>query len=193
MRRLSAFALTATLTAVAATPALAQSPPDPAARIAKQQAAMKALSWMDGVWRGPAVTTRPGGQKITVTQTERSGPLLDGSVHVVEGRGYNADGTTGFNALGIISYDPDTNAYSMRSYAMGRAGDFPLTLIPNGAVWTIPAGPATLRYTITAKDGVWHEVGERVVEGQPPVQFFEMTLKRIGDSSWPTAGAIPPN
>jgi len=190
--RLSALALTAIL-AVAATPALAQYPANPAERLAKQQEAMKALSWMDGVWRGPAHTTLPDGRKVTVTQTERSGPLLGGSVHVVEGRGYNADGSTGFNALGIISYDPDTKAYSMRSYAMGRAGDFPMTLTPTGAVWTIPAGPATLRYTITAKDGTWHEVGERVVEGQPPVQFFEMTLKRVGDSSWPTAGAIPPN
>jgi hypothetical protein len=190
MRALSVLVLAATL---AAAPAWAQGPPDPAARIARQQAAMKALSWMDGVWRGPAMTTRPGGQKLTVTQTERSGPLLGGAVHVVEGRGYNADGSTGFNALGIISYDPDKDAYSMRSYAMGQAGDFPLTVTPNGAIWTIAAGPATIRYTITAKDGVWHEVGERVVEGQPPVQFFEMTLKRIGDSSWPAAGAIPPN
>ncbi len=154
---------------------------------------MKALSWMDGVWRGPAVTTRPGGVKITVTQTERSGPLLGGAVHVVEGRGYNADGSTGFNALGIISYDPDKDAYSMRSYAMGQAGDFPMVLTPTGAVWTIPAGPATIRYTITAQDGVWHEVGERVVEGQPPMPFFEMTLKRVGDSEWPSAGAIPPH
>ena len=192
MHVLSALALVLTLSAAAA-PALAQGPPDPGDRIVKQQAAMKALSWMDGVWRGTAVTTRPGGAKITVTQTERSGPLLGGSVHVVEGRGYNADGTTGFNALGIISYDPDKEAYSMRSYALGRAGDFPMVLSPTGAVWTIPAGPATLRYTITAQDGVWREVGERVVEGQPPAQFFEMTLKRIGDSEWPGAGAIPPN
>ena len=191
MRVLSALALTMIL--AAATPVLAQGRPDQAARTAKQQAAMKALSWMDGVWRGSATTTRPDGRKITVTQTERSGPLLGGAVHVVEGRGYNADGSTGFNALGIISYDPDKEAYSMRSYAMSMAGDFPMTLTPTGAVWTIPAGPATLRYTITAKDGVWHEVGERVVEGQPAVPFFEMTLKRIGDSEWPTAGAIPPN
>jgi hypothetical protein len=192
MRALSVLVLATTLVAAAA-PALAQSPPDPAARIAKQQAAMKALSWMDGVWRGPAVTIRPGGAKIAVTQTERSGPLLGGAVHVVEGRGYNADGSTGFNALGIISYDPDKDAYSMRSYAMGQVGDFPLTLTPDGAIWTIPAGPATIRYTITAKDGVWREIGERVVEGQPPAPFFEMTLKRVGDSSWPGAGAIPPN
>ena len=190
MRVLSALIVTAVL---AAAPAFAQGPPDAAARIAKQQAAIKALSWMDGVWRGPAITTRAGGVKVTITQTERSGPLLGGALHVVEGRGYNADGSTGFNALGIISYDPDKEAYSMRSYAMGVAGDFPMTLTPTGAVWTIPAGPATFRYTITAKDGVWHEVGERVVEGQPSTVFFEMTLKRIGDSSWPTAGAIPPN
>jgi hypothetical protein len=173
--------------------ALAQTPPNPAARIAQQKEAMKALAWMDGVWRGPAVTTGPGGRRIEVTQTERSGPLLDGSVHVVEGRAYNADGSTGFNALGIISYDPDAKAYSMRSYAMGHAGDFPLTVTPTGAVWTIPAGPATIRYTITAKDGVWHEVGERMVPGQPGQPFFEMTLKRVGDSSWPAAGAIAPN
>jgi hypothetical protein len=192
MRILPALVFVATLTTAAA-PAFAQGPPDPAARIAKQQAAMKALSWMDGVWRGPAVTTRPGGVKVTITQTERSGPLLGGAVHVVEGRGYNAGGSTGFNALGIISYDPDKEAYSMRSYAMGQAGDFPLTLTPNGAIWIIPAGPATIRYTITAKDGVWHEVGERVAEGQPPMAFFEMTLRRIGDSNWPAAGAIPPN
>jgi hypothetical protein len=190
MRVLSALVLT---TVLVAAPAFAQSPPDSAARIAKQQAAIKALSWMDGVWRGPAITTRAGGVKVTITQTERSGPLLGGALHVVEGRGYNADGSTGFNALAIISYDPDKQAYSMRAYAQGQAGDFPMTLTPTGAVWTIPAGPATIRYTITAKDGVWHEVGERVVEGQAPVQFFEMTLKRIGDSSWPSAGAIPPN
>jgi hypothetical protein len=192
MRLLSMITLTLTLASCAAS-ASAQTPPDPTARIAQQKAAMKALAWMDGVWRGPAVTTRPGGQKLTVIQTERSGPLLGGAVHVVEGRGYNADGSTGFNALGIISYDPDKDAYSMRSYAMGQAGDFPLTVTPNGAIWTIAAGPATIRYTITAKDGVWREVGERVVEGQPPMAFFEMTLKRIGDSDWPAVGAIPPN
>ena len=43
----------------------------------------------------------------------------------------------------------------------------------------------------TVRDGVWHETGDRVVAGQPPVRIFEMTLRRIGDSQWPAAGAIP--
>lgn len=173
--------------------ALAQAPPDPAPRIAKQKDAIKALAWMDGVWRGPAVSTGPGGQTHQIIQTERSGTLLDGSLKVVEGRGYNSDGTTGFNALGIISYDSDKGAYTMRSYAMGQVGDFPLHLTATGAEWSIPAGPMTIRYTITHRDGVWHEVGERLMEGRPPVAFFEMTLQRVGDSAWPAAGAIAPN
>ena len=37
-----------------------------------------------------------------------------------------ADGTVGFNALGVISFDPATAAYSLTSWALGRAGVFPL-------------------------------------------------------------------
>lgn len=171
--------------------AQAQIPPDAAARQAAQVAAMGKLASMDGVWRGPAWTITPTGRH-EVTQTERIGPLLGGSIKVVEGRGYNADGSTGFNAFAVISFEPTTGAYAMRSYAMGRAGDFKLTPTPDGYAWEIPAGPATIKYTAVIKDGVLHEIGERIAPGQAPVQFFEMTLKRVGDSAWPTAGAIPP-
>lgn len=171
--------------------ARAQTPPNPGPRIAAQAEAMRKFSMMDGVWRGPAWTVTPTGRH-EVTQTERIGPLLNGSVKVVEGRGYNADGSTGFNALGIISYEPDTDAYTMRSYAMGRAGDFKITPTGDGYVWEIPAGPATIRYTAVIKGGALREVGERIVAGQAPVQFFEMNLERVGDSDWPTAGAVPP-
>ncbi len=164
--------------------------PDTTALIATQREAMKAFAAMDGVWRGPAWTITPAG-KHNVTQTERIGPFLDGSVKVVEGRGYNEDGTVGFNAFGIISYDPDTKVYKMRSYAQGRAGDFVFNPTPDGYVWEIPAGPATIRYTAVIKDGTLHEVGDRIVPGKEPVRFFEMTLKRIGDNDWPAAGAIP--
>lgn len=189
MRR--ALSLAAVVLALSVGAARAQIPPDPGPRITAQAEAMKAFAPMDGVWRGSAWTITPGGRH-EVTQTERIGPLLGGSVKVVEGRGYNADGSTGFNALGIISYEPDTGVYSMRSYAMGRAGDFQITPTGDGYVWEIPAGPAIIRYTAVIKDGVLREVGERIVTGQAPFQFFEMNLKRVGDSAWPTAGAIPP-
>jgi hypothetical protein len=75
---------------------------------------------------------------------------------------------------------------------MGNVGDFVLTPNADGYVWEIPAGPMTIRYTAAIKDGTWREVGDRIVPGQDPVRFFEMNLKRVGDSDWPAAGAIPP-
>jgi hypothetical protein len=158
--------------------------------IAAQKEAMKSLAMMDGVWRGPAWTMLPTG-KHEITQTERIGPFLDGAIKVLEGRGYNADGTVGFNAFGTISFDTASKEYRLHSYALGRAGDFKLTPTADGYVWEIPAGPMTIRYTATIKGGAWKEVGERVAQGQAPVQFFEMNLKRVGDTDWPAAGAIP--
>jgi hypothetical protein len=172
--------------------ALAQGRPDPATLIAAQRQGMVALAYMDGVWRGPAWTILPSGEKHTITQTERIGPFLDGSVKVIEGRGYDADGKVGFNAFGTISYNPATRAYTMHSYAQGNVGDFTIKLTVDGYVWEIPAGPMTIRYTAVIKDGAWREVGDRIEPGKEPVRFFEMNLKRVGDTTWPAAGAVSP-
>ena len=189
------FLIAALLAAMVSLPAAAraQAPQSPAAVIAAQRDAMAPLAYMDGVWRGPAWSMTPTGDKHNITQTERIGPFLDGSVKVIEGRGYDAGGKVTFNALGIISYDIDKKTYSMHSYAMGRSGDFPVTTTPDGYIWEIPAGPGmTIRYTAVVKDGKWHEVGDHMMPGKEPVRIFEMTLTRVGDSSWPGAGAISP-
>ena len=60
----------------------------------------------------------------------------------------------------------------------------------DGFVWEIPAGPATIRYTAVIKDGTWKEVGDRIMPEKEPVRFFEMELKRVGNSDWPGAGAV---
>lgn len=162
---------------------------DPAARIAAQREAMQALAILDGLWRGPAQTAEADGEFV---QTERVGPLLDGTIRLVEGRGYDAGGETVFNALGIITYDPVRRVYSMRSYAMGYASDYPLTVRPDGFSWSHPAGPgATIRYTATVRDGEWHEIGERIVGEAAPEPMLEMRLRRIGASEWPGAEAVP--
>ena len=190
-RRLKAFVMAMTTMAVALT-ALGQGRPDPAALIAAQREAMVPLAYMDGVWRGPAWTILESGEKHNVTQTERIGPFLDGSVKVIEGRGYGADGKVGFNAFGIISYSPEKRGHVLHSYAMGYVGDFVLTPTADGYVWEIPAGPMTIRYTAVIKDGTWREVGDRIVPGKDPARFFEMNLKRVGDTTWPEGGAIAP-
>jgi hypothetical protein len=189
--RLPVLAVLITTVAVSSV-ASGQERPDPATLIAAQREGMARLANMDGVWRGPAWTILPSGEKHNITQTERIGPFLDGSIKVIEGRGYDADGKVGFNAFGTISYSPATRAYTLHSYAMGNVGDFVLTPTADGYFWEIPAGPTTIRYTAVIKGGAWREVGDRIMEGKDPVRFFEMNLTRAGDTSWPAAGAIPP-
>ena len=184
------------LAAAPAEPAAAAPPPapagpwDPASRIAAQREAMKALAFMDGAWRGKAVTDRlPDG----FVHTERSGSLLDGTVRLVEGRSYDEKGGTRFNAFATISYDPARRVYTMHSHAMGFAGDFALAVRPDGYSWVQPAGPgAEIRYTATVAGGAWREVGERVAAGSPPQKVFEMNLRRVGPTNWPQEGAVGP-
>jgi hypothetical protein len=190
MNRLAPSVLTVVIGALVS--ALAQGRPDPGALIETQRVAMGPLAFMDGIWRGPAWTILPSGEKHTLTQTERVGPFLDGSVKVIEGRGYEPDGRLSFNAFATISFSSSTRSYTMHSYAQGNVGDFVLTPRADGFVWEIPAGQMTIRYTAVIKDGTWREVGDRIVPGKDPVRFFEANLKRVGDTNWPAAGAVGP-
>jgi hypothetical protein len=167
--------------------------PDPAALIASQTEAMRALASMDGQWRGTATVSEGEGSRLSFTQTERIGPFLGGSVKVIEGRGYSDTGAVRFNALGIVSFDPATRAYTLHSHALGRVGDFAFVPTADGYRWEIPLGPAgTIRYVATIKDGELHEVGDRIAPDGAALRIFEMRLKRIGDSDWPAAGAVGP-
>lgn len=171
-------------------PDWAAGPWDPAARLSAQREAMKALAFLDGEWRG---TARAEGEPGEMRHTERVGTLLDGTVRLVEGRAYDSAGRTRFNAFAIISYDPVRKAYSMRSYAMGYSGDYPLTVRADGFSWSHPAEPGTIvRYTATVRNGEWHEVGEKVVGKSPPVKTVELRVRRTGAGGWPQAGAVAP-
>lgn len=189
MRLRGAIAAAAISTAMTAGPALAQGQPaDPAAMIAREAEAMRALAWTHGRWQGEAWSTTPAGRH-EIIQTERVGPMLDGSLLVIEGKSFERDGRpAAFNAFGVMSYDPARGAYAFHSYAQGRAGEFPLEVTPAGYVWTIAAGPMKIRYTATHTADSWREVGELVRPDQTTTQIFEMNLRRVGDTDWPLAG-----
>jgi hypothetical protein len=189
MRR-TALALTVFGLTIAA-PLAAQPPHDPAALLTAQRQAMAPLARMDGVWRGPAWSVTQAGRR-ELTQTERIGTFLDGTVRVIEGRGYNADGSVGFNALGIVSFNPATNSYTISSWALGRGGVFPFRVTADGYEWEVPAGPGmTIRYAATVTADTLREVGFLHRGEAPPVQIFEMNLRRVGTTDWPGAGAVP--
>lgn len=166
----------------------AEAPPyGPDARLAVQRDAMTLFDWMDGEWRGDALVVTPGGKR-TVTQTERVGSMLGGTVKVIEGLGVGADGKPAFNALAVISYDPDSKSYAFRSYAQGHAGTFPVTATNGQYIWEVPAGPGTIiRYTARREQNQWIETGDFLVKDRPPQRVFEMTLDRTGNTSWPAA------
>ena len=157
-----------------------------------QRQAIAALDILDGEWRGQATIYGPGGA-TTLTQTERVGSLLGGSIKVIEGRGYAADGQTQFNAFGIVSWDDRAGKYSFRAYANGHSGEYPFERTADGFRWEMPAGPnARIKYTATVIDGRWREVAEYVADGQPPRRAIVLDLQRVGDTTWPSAGAVSP-
>lgn len=193
MRRLI-VALSFAAALAAGSPVLAQEP-DPAvvaARMDAQRAAMAKLSRLDGEWRGEAWVANRAGVRRTFVQAERVGGMLDGTIKVVEGRGFE-DGKMTFNAFATISYDPDKKTYSMRTNTWGYQSDVPLEATEDGFIWTLPAGPGgQVRYTAVIKDGTWVEYGEYVPTGGKGMKFMEMTLERLGDTKWPVEGALGP-
>lgn len=157
------------------------------------KAKMAKLRALHGTWRGEASGVDRHRKPYKITQTERVGPLLDGEILLVEGRGYSADGNTQFNAFAVMSWNPRTQKYEFRSYTDGMSGTFEANVTENGFVWETPAGPdAKMVFTATIKDGRWHEVGEYIAKGRPPMKVFEMNLTRVGDTDWPQGTAVPP-
>ena len=191
MRRLRFASALVAFSLLAAAPAVAQVQQPAGSPVQRER--VGALDFMNGEWRGTATTTMPGHSTV-LTQTERVGPLLGGSVKLIEGRGYAADGTTRFNAFAILSWDERAGKYLFRSYANGYTGEYPFELTEDGFRWEMPAGPnAKIQYVAVVRDGTWHEVGDYVAEGQPPRRFIELRLTRIGDTDWPGAGAVAPH
>ena len=171
--------------------AVAQVPIQPAGSAAQREA-LAALDILDGEWRGQAIVHGPGGTE-TLTQTERVGSLLGGSIKVIEGRGYAADGSTVFNAMAVLSWDEREGRYRFRSWANGFSGDYRFERTADGFRWETPAGTnARIEYVAVVRDGTWHEVGAYIAEGQPPRPMIDMRLTRVGDTNWPAGGAVPP-
>jgi hypothetical protein len=188
-RRGDAWGVVLALTALAL-PFTANAQQADTAAVAAQAQAMHKLDWMHGQWRGEARMQMPGGEKV-VTHTERVGTMLGGTLTVVEGKSFDADGKVPFNAFAVIAFDAHTNAYSMQSYTGGRSGNFPMTITEKGYAWEVPAGPsAKVQYRATFDGTTWIETGDFVANGQPPRPFFKMTLKRIGDTDWPMAAGV---
>ncbi len=157
------------------------------------QLADNPLSFMFGEWSGTAKGVGYDQKPFEITQTERVGPMLNGGVTVIEGRGYSDSSDLVFNAFAIVSYDKRRKIWEIRSYTDGHAGTFPFEPMDNGYVWSTPAGKdAVMRYTAKFEGDTWHQIGEYVPKPGEARVTFEMTLNRIGDTGWPSEDAVRP-
>ena len=86
-------------------------------------------------------------------------------------------GDTFFNDL--WAYDPQANAYTLRSYlATGQSGDFTLTLVEGGVSWTREVPGGRIRNTARFTANEWHEIGEFSRNGTTWAQVMELRLQR---------------
>ena len=161
--------------------------------LAPHRTAMASLVALDGLWRGDGWTLLPNGTRATFRQTIRVGSSGEGALKVLEGRGFNTEGQLSATNFEVVSFNAETKVYTLRLYAQGNAADVPIVPTSTGFVLEYPDGTATVRFTIAVTDGIWNEIAERRVAGQEPVRFLELSLRRVGDTNWPAAGALSYN
>lgn len=133
---------TAAVVYLAGAPVEGQAPDGSANRTAIER-----LDLMVGRWEGEAWMLRGTGQ-VQTTMTENIERKLGGVTLLIEGTGViPGEGSSAprvvHNALAVVSFDPQTGGYVMRSYiASGLWGDFALTPIEGGVSWSreVPGG-----------------------------------------------------
>ena len=146
------------------------------------------LAWA-GKWKGQGSMTMPNGETKTSSVDETVHAKLDNTLIMLEGLGKSIDPTTQkeiivHQALGIVSYDPYSNKYKLKTYLNdGKSGDAWFTVLgDNKYQWgyEIPNGKKT-RYTIelNPEKKTWYEFGEDSKDGTTWNKFFEMNLTKV--------------
>jgi len=133
------------------------------------------LSFLVGEWKGTGWMYGQDRTRHEFEQTENIQFKLDSTTILIEGLG-TSNGKIIHNALAIISYNKENDAYNFHSYlANGRKGEFKAELKGDKFYW-YPMD--NMRYLIEVNDQAqWHETGEYNREGNW-YQFFEMTLEK---------------
>lgn len=152
-----------------------------------QRAAMKKLDFLVGEWTGEASVLRGPGLYVELTQTEAVQFKLDGLVLMIEGVGRNkADGTLVLQALGLISFEDETCAYSMRAFNDGRWLESEVRLLEgaNSISWGFSLGDFQTSTVLRINEsGEWTERGELVIGDRPPLTMIDLKVRRVATVS----------
>ena len=150
--------------------------------LVKQRMAMQKLSFLVGRWSGQAHVLRGPGEPVTLIQTEEAQYKLDGLVLTIEGVGRAVgDNKPVLQALGIISYDDESESYRLRAFNDGRflESEVKLTDEGKGLSWGFGFGQIRTNSILRINDkGEWTELAEIIFESQPPKKLMELTVRR---------------
>src|SRR5258705_3486870 len=139
--------------------------------IEAQRAAMKKLNFLIGKWSGEARVLRGPGEPVELVQTEEAQYKLDGLILTIEGIGRTKlDGKIALQALGIVSYDDEAEAYRMRAYNDGRYLESEIKLSENGQGirWGFTLGEIKTSSVLRInEEGQWTELSEIEINSQP--------------------------
>ncbi len=144
--------------------------------------AMKKFAFLAGEWKGEGWVEMIPGQRHEYEQTERVEFRQRGTIVSIVGQGKDkATGQLEHDAFAMLWFDPAKGQYGMTSWVFpGRRGSFEIRPEGDGFEWGMKSGPATIRYRMKlTAEGVWHETGEMMVEGQNWRRFLEFKVRRV--------------
>ena len=144
------------------------------------KANMQKLKKLEGQWEGEAVYYR-GPQRTSLIQSEQVSFKANGAAMLVEGMGKTAEGTTVFQAVALIVFDPGTQKFNIR--AVKGEGQFIDTelFVEGDTIWwylPMPNGGKARNTIILKGDSTWEETGEFSQDGETWHKFLEMKLRR---------------
>jgi hypothetical protein len=149
---------------------------------------MTPLSAWVGRWQGEGSMMTPSGETRKSSVDEKIEAKLDNTLIVMEGIGKMTDPSTSketivHHAFGILSFDPYTNQYKLKTYLKdGKSAEAWFNVLgENNYQWGFDNPMGKTRYTIALDPGKksWYEFGEFSKDGTTWKKFFEMSLTKV--------------
>jgi hypothetical protein len=147
-----------------------------------QREAMKKLDFLIGKWTGEARLLRGPTESVELLQNEEAQYKLDGLIVVIEGVGRTKSGAQPvLQALGIISYDDESQTYRLRAFNDGRFLESEVKLLAEGQgmTWGFALGELRTNSVMRINElGEWTEFAEITIGSQPPKKLLELTVRK---------------
>jgi hypothetical protein len=146
---------------------------------------MKKIAYMAGQWTGEAMVKRGNTPPIKVMQEENVQFKLDGTVLFIEGIGKNPENKSiAFNALAIVSYNPYTKQFGIKSHTLegNQTEGYFKIIAENHFEWGFETPTkAKIKFDIVLdpQAKTWVEKGEYSPDGVTWYPTIELKLTKV--------------